>query len=184
MSDNREPLTVSESSRYDIRVIRPPMRDEDFALRGRDMPPARRKAIRQALRTLHNLETMAVNIYRYQITREPSEHNRQLVAAMCNEMTHLQDFQVKLFEFGFRPSLLRTAYAVLGWGFGFFSHVKGRLAVLRTGVWVETKAVHHYAELLSNVEWDDDTRRVVEKNQADEDGHVRRWMALLENRQP
>ena len=48
---------------------------------------------------------MASTIYRFQITREDSELNRQLVAAMCNEMTHYQDFQVKLYEFGLRPSM-------------------------------------------------------------------------------
>ena len=31
------------------------------------------------------------------------------------------------------------------------------------------------------IEWDEDTRKVIEKDQADEDGHINRWKALLES---
>ena len=41
----------------------------------------------------------------------------------------------------------------------------GQKAILKTGIFVETKAVHHYAELLNAAEWDDPTRRVIEKDQ-------------------
>jgi len=47
------------------------------------------------------------------------------------------------------------------------------------GVWVETKAVQHYGELLEGIPWDDETRRIVEKNRADEESHVARWRQLL-----
>ena len=57
----------------------------------------------------------------------------------------------------------------------------GQKAILKTGIWVESKAVDHYAELLKNVDWDEDTRAVVEKDQADEHGHIARWRAMLEN---
>jgi demethoxyubiquinone hydroxylase (CLK1/Coq7/Cat5 family) len=124
---------------------------------------------------------MASNIYRFQITKEDSELNRQLIAAMCNEMTHLQDFQVKLYEYGMHPSKLRFAYWIVGFCFGFFSRLRGKKAVLKTGIWVESKAVDHYAELLRTIDWDDDTRRIIEKDQADEHGHINRWKALLES---
>lgn len=175
MSDSQS----SPLSKYDVSIIRPELRAEQFAMRGRDMAPARRKAIRRALRTLHTLETMAMTIYRFQITRDDSELNRQLVAAMCNEMTHWQDFGVKLYEFGFRPSILRGLYWLVGWWLGVSSRLRGRQAILKTGVWVETKAVAHYAELLEQIDWDDETRKVVEKDQADEDGHINRWKAML-----
>jgi ubiquinone biosynthesis monooxygenase Coq7 len=164
---------------YDITIIRPQMRREDFAIRGRDFDESRRNALRKALRTLHTLELMAQTIYRFQITSEPTELNRQLIAAMCNEMTHFQDFQVKLYEFGFTPSILRPAYLVVGFLFGFLSRLRGKAAILKTGIWVETKAVHHYAELLATVPWDDETRKVVEKDSADEDGHIETWKRFL-----
>lgn len=165
---------------YDISIIRPELRDEHFKLRGQGYAPERLAAIKKALRTLHTLELMAQTIYKFQITGQPTETNRQLVAAMCNEMGHYQDFQVKLYEYGFTPSLLRAAYWMVGFAFGFGSRLLGIKAMLKTGIWVESKAVHHYAQLLETVDWDDDTRKVIEKDQADEDGHISRWKTLLE----
>jgi len=169
----------TDSPGYDASVIRPQMRIDDVAWRGRGLDAARLRAIKKGLTTLHTLETMAVSIYLNQISKEDSEHNRQLIAAMCNEMTHLQDFQVKLLEYGWRPSVLRWGYGVVGFAIGFFSRLMGRRAVLRTGVWVEAKAVRHYGELLETIEWDEETLKVVEKNRSDEQAHVERWRGLL-----
>ena len=122
---------------------------------------------------------MASTIYKFQLTKERTDLNRELIAAMCNEMTHYQDFQTKLYEFGFRPSKFRWAYWLVGFAFGFSSRLLGTKAILKTAIWVESKAVGHYAELLANIDWDEDTRKVIEKNQADEHGHINRWRALL-----
>jgi len=168
---------------YDVTIIRPQLRSEDVKLRGREMAKSRLKDIKKGLLTLHTLELMAVNIYKFQITKEPSEHNRQLIAAMCNEMTHFQDFQVKLLEYGFRPSIFRWAYWIVGFVFGFGSRLLGTRAILKTGIWVETKAIHHYDELLNSVDWDEDSRKIIEKDQADEYGHITRWKKLLESSQ-
>ncbi|MGB2807921.1 MAG: demethoxyubiquinone hydroxylase family protein [Sedimentisphaerales bacterium] len=163
----------------DISIIRPQMRVEDVAFRGRGMPPTRLRAIRKALLTLHTLELMAANIYRFQITKENSQLNRKLIAAMCNEMTHYQDFHVKLYEYGFNPSIFRWAYWMVGFIFGFSSRLIGKKSILKMGIWVETKAVHHYAELLDTIDWDEDTRKIIEKDRADEDGHIHTWKRLL-----
>jgi ubiquinone biosynthesis monooxygenase Coq7 len=164
---------------YDVSVIRPQVKEEEIKFRGEGFSKERLKKIHDALITFHNLETMATNIYRYQVTKEKSELNRLLIAAMLNESCHIQDFEVKLYEYGFRPSILRYAYAILGFGFGFGSRILGKKAMLKLGVWVETKAVAHYAELLEHVEWDEETRQMIEKDQADEDLHISRWSALL-----
>jgi demethoxyubiquinone hydroxylase (CLK1/Coq7/Cat5 family) len=166
---------------YDISVIRPEMRHEQVAMRGRGLPPDKRKDLRKALQTLHTLEIMATTIYRCQITGKECELNTQLVAAMCNEMTHIQDFQTKLFEYGFRPSKLRWAYWMVGYVFGLGSRVLGTKQMLKTGIWTEKKAAHHYGELLTGAPWDDDTRAVVEKDQADEYGHIERWQYYLDH---
>ena len=185
-SKENEPDDITQQSdalpgKYDISVVRPEMRETDFKSRGQGMSPSRLAAIKEGLRTLHTLELMASNIYRFQITKEPAELNRQLIAAMCNEMAHYQDFTVKLYEYGFRPSCLRWAYWLVGFTFGFLSRVLGKRAILKTGIWVERKAVTHYAELLENIDWDEDTRCVIEKDQADEDGHISRWRKHLES---
>ena len=166
---------------YDISIIRPAMRDEDFKLRGEGFPAERLKAIKKGLLTLHTLELMASTVYKFQITAERSEMNRQLIAAMCNEMGHYQDFQIKLYEYGFKPSKLRWAYWFVGFAFGFGSRLLGKRAMLKVGVFVESKAVDHYGHLLAEIDWDDETRKVVEKDQADEDGHINRWKALLQS---
>lgn len=166
---------------YDIEVIRPEIRHEQIRLRGRDLPSDQRKAIRKALQTLHTLEIMAVNIYKCQLTARPSELNLALIAAMCNEMTHAQDFQTKLFEYGFKPSKLRWTYWFAGYVFGLGSRVAGKRMMLKTGVWTEKKAVHHYGELLASAAWDDETRTSIEKDMADEYGHVERWQHFLES---
>lgn len=166
---------------YDISIVRPQMKSEDFEMRGRDMEPARLKAIKKGLLTLHTLELMAMTIYKFQITSENCQLNRQFIAAMCNEMTHYQDFQVKLYEFGFKPNPLRWAFWIVGFAFGFGSRLLGRKAILKTGIWVESKAVHHYAQLLDTIDWDEVTRKIIEKNQADENGHISRWKTLLES---
>ena len=170
-----------ETGKYDIYIIRPQMRNEDVEPRGRGMSSSRMKAIKKGLLTLHTLELMATNIYKFQTTKEQSELNRQLIAAMCNEMTHYQDFQVKLLEYGFRPSILRWAYWIVGFVFGFGSRLLGTKAILKTGIWVETKAVHHYDQLLNSIDWDDDSRKIIEKDQADEYGHIDRWKSLLKS---
>ena len=166
---------------YDISIIRPEMRSEDVEFRGDGISPASLKAVRKGLVTLHTLELMAVTIYRFQITNEPCEHNRQLITAMCNEMTHYQDFQVKLYEYGYSPNIFRWAFGVVGFVLGLGSRLMGKKAILKTGIWVEAKAVGHYARLLETIDWDDDTRRIIEKDQADEEGHITRWKKLLQS---
>ena len=170
---------TQQQTSYDISIIRPQLNSSDFKMRGQGMEPARLAAIKKGLVTLSTLELMASTIYRFQITKEDCELNRQLIAAMCNEMTHYQDFQVKLYEYGFKPSIIRWTYWCVGFSFGFFSRLLGRKAILKTGIWVETKAVHHYAELLKTIDWDEDTRKVIEKDQADEDGHINKWKKFL-----
>jgi demethoxyubiquinone hydroxylase (CLK1/Coq7/Cat5 family) len=164
---------------YDIAVIRPEMRVEQVKARGVGATRKERAALRKALRAFHTLEIMATKIYACQITSTPCLLNTALTAAMCNEMTHTQDFHTKLYEHGLKPSKLRWAYWLVGYIFGLGSRVLGTRSMLRTGVWVEGKAVRHYAELLAAVEWDADTRAIIEKDQADEVGHIARWEGLL-----
>jgi demethoxyubiquinone hydroxylase (CLK1/Coq7/Cat5 family) len=170
-----------ENSKFDISIIRPQINGNQVIQRGHGFSRERLNAIRIGLLAFHTLELMAQTIYKFQITKEPSELNRKLIAAMCNEMTHYQDFQIKLYEYNFRPSIFRAAYWFVGFLFGYTSRLRGAKAILKTGIWVETKAVHHYKMLLEIIDWDEDTRAVIEKDQADEHGHIENWSKLLEN---
>ncbi len=156
----------------------------DDNIRMRTKPSDRRsaKSLKKGLLTLHTLELMAINIYRYQLPAANSELNARLIAAMSNEMKHLQDFQVKLFEYGWKPRRLRWAYWIVGFIFGYISRIMGEEAVLRTGIWVETKAVRHYDELLESVPWDEETKEIVQSNQADEYRHIEIWKSFFESK--
>lgn len=160
-------------------IIRPELRQSDIKRRGAGMSPTQLQAVKDGLRTLHRLELMALTIYRFQITSHDTELNRHLIAAMCNEMTHYQDFQVKLNEHGLRPNSWRWMYWIVGFTLGYFSRLLGKRTILKIGIWVESKAVNHYSELLADIDWDDDTRRIIEKNQSDEHSHIERWSAFL-----
>ena len=163
----------------DTSIIRPQLTSKDISMRGQNMSPETLGKITKGLLTLHTLELMAATIYKFQITDKNTELNRQLIAAMCNEMTHYQDFQIKLYEYGWKPSKLRWSYWIVGFIFGYVSRIFGTSAILKTGIWVESKAVDHYDKLLSEIDWDDDTQKVIEKDQADEYGHIKRWKKML-----
>jgi demethoxyubiquinone hydroxylase (CLK1/Coq7/Cat5 family) len=167
---------------YDTTVIRPEMREDQVRPRGRQLSNEKRKAARKALQTLHALEIMAVNIYKCQITEEDTDLNDALTTAMSNEMTHMQDFQTRLYEYGFKPDKLRGRYWLVGYVFGLGSRMMGTERVLRTGIWAENKAVEHYGKLLASADWDDETRAVIEKDRADEYGHIARWRSFLDKR--
>lgn len=165
-------------------ALRQDVRFKDIRKRGNGASRRIRNTLKKGLHTLHNLELMATNIYFFQITRPWSEINRRLIAAMCNEASHYSDFQVKLFEFGFRPFIFRHAYAFIGFAIGFVSKLLGKKSVLKTGIWVEKKAVRHYQHLLDTIDWDEDTRRTIEKNQQDEIIHIEHWQQLLDTYDP
>lgn len=172
-------MAQTSETKYDVSILRPEIRHDEITLRGRELKPAARAAVKKALRTLHSLEIMAVNTYRFQISKSSEPLNRELIAAMCNEMTHVQDFAVKLYEYGLKPSPLRWAWWLVGFTFGFGSRLLGRKAVLKTGIFVESKAVTHYAELLRAADWDEATRETIAKDQADENGHIQTWRRCL-----
>jgi ubiquinone biosynthesis monooxygenase Coq7 len=164
----------------DITIIRPELTLREVVPRGRGLSEDQRRAARKALRTLHALEIMAVNIYKCQTTKEETAINTALIAAMCNEMTHMQDFQTHLYEYGFTPDKLRVRFWLAGYVFGLGSRVLGLKRVLRTGIWAESKAVEHYGKLLASADWDDETRAVIERDRADEYRHMTTWKEFLQ----
>jgi len=162
-------------------IIRYEARSSDIKFRGIGFTKERLKKIKKALHALHTLEIMATNIYRFHIGNDKDEVTRELIAAMLNEMTHIQEFQTKLLEYGFRPTLFRAMYWIVGFVIGFASRIFGKKTILKTGIWVETRAVNHYQEFLRDVEWDEESRVVVERAMLDEKHHIETWSRLLLN---
>ena len=168
-------MTNDKTGNY---ILRPQMMFSDIRWRDSGRNSRRRKALKNGLITLHNLELMATTIYAFQLTKTRNEHNRRLISALCNEASHYSDFSVKLREYGFQPSKLRWFWCFVGAFFGLGSHILGPRMILRTGIWVETKAVHHYGELLDNIDWDAETRKMIEKDRDDEGIHIEHWKDL------
>ncbi len=179
MTDNHFIDAAADGASSETRVLRPEMRHQDIVFRGTSLTAEERNKIRKALRTLHTLEIMAVAVYRCQIGRQNTELNRELIAAMCNEMTHVQDFQVGLYEYGLSPSLFRWAWHLAGCVMGTIARLQGAEAILNMGIWVESKAVSHYSRLLEAAPWDEPMRNIIRKDQEDERGHIRIWRRLL-----
>ncbi|MBN1893827.1 demethoxyubiquinone hydroxylase family protein [bacterium] len=151
------------------------MRDSDVTAGRKAVSGTDRKTLRRALRTLHRLEIMAVNIYKHQIPCRDENLNRRLISAMANEMSHVQDFQILLYEFRFKPSLLRSAFWIIGLFLGMGSRLAGREAVLKTGVWTESKAIRHYTELIGSIRWDPKSLEVLRRDLRDEEAHLSLW---------
>ncbi len=176
--------TTDRVGNFDVSVVRPQLRMEDFVIRGHNLSRRRVRIIQNALRSLHNLEVMGVSIYRLQIRRTMCEHNRELIAAMCNEMSHLQDYLVLLFEYSAHPAKFRAGWWILGSLLGYASRLMGRTVILKTGIWIEKKTIRHYERFLKSVEWEQPVRTILEKNLADERAHIQRWKDLLHSAEP
>jgi demethoxyubiquinone hydroxylase (CLK1/Coq7/Cat5 family) len=172
-----------ETSHGMEQTIRRGLCTGDIRLRAAGATPAQLRAVRRTLRATNRLETMAVQVYRAQWSAEPTELNRQLVAAMDNELTHQADSLSRLMEYGGRPMLLRAPFYVVGWVLGRVSRMLGLRAMLRLGAWVEAKAIDHYAHLTAAVDWDPATHDLLVGMWNDEKCHHRRWTYLLEHPQ-
>jgi demethoxyubiquinone hydroxylase (CLK1/Coq7/Cat5 family) len=168
-----------ETAGYDTTVIRPIMLASQIQRRGAGFSEEKLNKTKKTLRKLHTLELMAQTIYRFQITNEKTELNRQLIAAMCNEITHYQDFTVLLYEFGLTPSPFRWAFWLAGLAMGLYSRLKGPQAILKLDKWVEQLAADDYERILDRSEIDEYFKGILEKNQTDEFGHIDRWTAML-----
>lgn len=161
------------------KIVRDTLYKQQIKFRHQGLSPEKLRKVQKALRTLHRLEFMAVNIYRWQISKQPTELNRHLIAAMANEITHLQDFQIKLAEYQSRPSIFRWPFYFVGMAIGLTSRLLGTNAILKAGIWTEKKATSHYSEILHNIEPDPETKKIIEKDALDEQAHINLWQSLL-----
>ena len=128
-----------------------------------------------------NLEVMAVRVYRGQGWRlGRSEITAEALAkATAIEERHVRDLVARRQELGGSASMLSPFYALVGWLIGFVPSVLGQRAALKTGIWVEERAVKDYQRLLDRVPFDDESRALIQQNQQDEREHIRMWEESL-----
>jgi ubiquinone biosynthesis monooxygenase Coq7 len=158
--------------------IRKAIKPEDIYFRGGAVDPSQLTRIRTGLRKLHTFEIMAVNIYKFQITSQQDDFNQMIIQAMANEMAHVQDFQIKLYEYGGKPNPLRWAFWIVGMVIGLGSRLLGKKTILKAGIWTEQKAVTDYQKVIDSVQWDTETLAVIKQNMDDEYHHIETLQSL------
>lgn len=161
--------------------IRRQLEPEDINYEGIGLEPSKLKKITSGLKKLHTFEGMAVNIYKYQIGSRQNEFNRMIIQAMANEMTHVQDFQIKLYEYGSKPSRLRWMMWFFGIFLGCSTRLLGEKYIVKAGIWTEQKAVVDYQKILDSVEWDVETRTIIQRNLDDEYHHIATLQSWVSN---
>jgi bacterioferritin len=140
------------------------------------------KEILRALNAVVKVEAMAVQIYRAQMWRfrGRQEIAERLVQATSAERRHFADLTSRVRELGGTPSRLSPLFAVAGWIMGFLPTLVGKVPTLKLNIWVEERAVRDYQSFLDRVNFDDDSRALMEKNMADEKEHIRAWEESIE----
>ena len=163
----------------DHYLIRPPLEPMDITFRHHLIDPANLSKAQSCLRKLHTFEIMAANIYKHQITSYSDPFNLVLIQAMANEMTHIQDFQIKLYEYGTKPSPIRWVFWLVGVIIGLSTRFLGRKTILKAGIWVEQKAVEDYQKIINSVPWDPETLKTIQRNLNDEVHHIQTFKENL-----
>ena len=63
---------------------------------------------------------------------------------------------------------------------GFTTTLLGKTFILKTDIRVENRAVRDYSDFLQRIDFDEESRGLVQKNLEDEKVHIRRWEESLE----
>src|SRR5512138_171467 len=136
------------------------------------------------LRTLHNLETMAVQIYQVQIPRLSDPSERELMAAARdNERLHHDTFEGFLRRRRARPSWRRPFWWLVGQVLGRSAALPGRSALLGGDILFEEKAVREYAAFIAEKVLEGEEASALERFLEDEKRHVATWRRLKGARQ-
>jgi len=102
-----------------------------------------------------------------------------VIQGMANEMSHVQDFQIKLYEYGAKPNPLRWVFWFGGMMIGFISRLLGQKTMLKAGIWTESKAVADYQKIIESAQWDTETLEIITRNLNDEKHHIETLRNLL-----
>ena len=140
------------------------------------------KKVIRALNAVVKVEAMAIQIYRAQMWRfrGKQEIAQKLVHATDNERKHFDDLVSRVRDLGGTPSRLSPLFAVAGWIIGFLPTLVGKVPTLKLNILVEERAVRDYQGFLNSVNFDDESRELMERNMADEKEHIRAWKESIE----
>ena len=135
----------------------------------------------RALRKMYNLERLAVEIYAGQIRAfSEKEIIDRLKAAMENEQEHVDDLRKRIGELDGTTSSLGFFFQMAGKVLAFTSTLLGKKFVLKADIRFEKRAVKDYGAFLEKVNFDEESKALIEKNIEDERLHIERWQDSLE----
>ncbi len=135
----------------------------------------------KALRKLHNVERLATEIYSKQIRTFSDEFfKKRLVVARDNEQEHIDALYSRIIDLGGTKSNIGWAFQLAGKILGFSSILLGKRVIFKFDIKVEEKAVRDYGNFLDKEDFDEKSRKLIEKNLEDEKIHIQRWQDSLE----
>jgi len=128
------------------------------------------------LRQMYNLERFAVEVYRRQIRAFPQKDIRErLEAARDNEQEHVDDLRARIEELGGSCPWQGFFFQMAGMVLGSTSTLLGRMFALNADIRLEQRAVRDYGAFLQKIDFDENSRRLIQKNIEDEKVHIKRW---------
>ncbi len=129
-----------------------------------------------ALRKMHNLERFATQIYRAQMTAfSEKEISDKLKIAGDNEQEHTDNLKARIESLGGEPSWQGFLFQMAGKILGLFTRIIGKMFILKTDIWTERKAVEHYGAFLQRLNFDEESKALIQKNLEDEKVHIKTW---------
>jgi bacterioferritin len=129
-----------------------------------------------ALRKMHNLERFATEVYRAQITAFlEKEISDRLRLARDNEKEHTENLRARIEKLGGEPSWQGFFFQMAGKMLGCFTRIMGKMFILKADIWVERKAVKDYGAFLQRLNFDEESKALVQRNLEDEKVHIKRW---------
>jgi bacterioferritin (cytochrome b1) len=99
---------------------------------------------------------------------------------MENEQEHVDDLRKRIGELDGTTSSLGFSFQMAGKVLAFTSTLLGKKFVLKADIRLEKRAVKDYSAFLEKVNFDEESKALIEKNIEDERLHIERWQDSLE----
>jgi len=134
-----------------------------------------------SLNTMYNIERAATAIYKAQAGSfcGNAAVYETFKAATANEQEHADGLKARVAELKGKGSFIGWFFALGGMMIGFVTRIMGKQRVMKTNIWVETKAVKDYGAFLQKVNFDEKSAALIKKNIGDEQRHVDNWTRIL-----
>ncbi len=139
-----------------------------------------------ALNFMYCMERFATAVYRAQSGAfKDTLIAKKMAYAVENERQHALDVAGMIVKLDSRPFRLAFLFRMAGTGVGLLSRLPGRVPALNAAVMIEKRAVKDYGYFLRRLDYDKQTRKLLQRIIADEELHTKNWqdsIQLLRNK--